>query len=93
MTDSDDLPGDDTKRLANDPTQRATRPGKRTTLGVRRDDAGNPVRTTGKPLRASDLNRDRQPLRPSQRRPEPQEGAARKPSRPRRNDDGQPPRE
>ncbi|WP_125026404.1 pseudouridine synthase [Ralstonia solanacearum] len=93
MTDSDDLPGDDTKRLANDPTQRATRPGKRATLGVRRDDEGNPVRTTGKPLRASDLNRDRQPLRPSQRRPEPQEGAARKPSRPRRDDDGQPPRE
>ncbi len=93
MTDSDDLPGDDAKRLANDPTQRATRPSKRITLGVRRDDAGNPVRTTGKPLRASDLNRDRQPLRPSQRRPEPQEGATRKPSRPRRDDDGQPPRE
>lgn len=48
MTDSDDFPGDDTKRSASDPTQRATRPGKRATLGVRRDDTGNPVRTTGK---------------------------------------------
>nr|CCA84083.1 pseudouridylate synthase [Ralstonia syzygii R24] len=93
MTDSDDIPGDDTKRLANDPTQRATRPGKRATLGVRRDDTGNPVRTTGKPLRASDLNRDRQPLRPSQRRPKPQEGAGNKPAQPRRDDDGRPPRE
>ncbi|MGD7317613.1 hypothetical protein, partial [Ralstonia pseudosolanacearum] len=49
MTDSDDFPGDDTKRSASDPTQRATRPGKRATLGVRRDDTGNPVRTTIEP--------------------------------------------
>ncbi|MFW6168485.1 MAG: 16S rRNA pseudouridylate synthase, partial [Ralstonia sp.] len=68
-TDSDDFPGDDDKRRAGDPTQPATRPGKRSTLGVRRDDEGNAVRSTGKPLRSSDLNRERQPLRPSQRRP------------------------
>ncbi|MBA9870991.1 pseudouridine synthase [Ralstonia pickettii] len=92
-TDSDDFPSDDDKRRS-DPTQRATRPGKRTTLGVRRDDEGNTVRSTGKPLRASDLNRDRLPLRPSQRRPEPAEGE-RKPRPPRRdgnNDTAQPPR-
>ena len=34
-TDSDDFPGDDDKRRS-DPTQRATRPGKRTTLGTAR---------------------------------------------------------
>ena len=71
-TDSDDFPGDDDKRGASDPTQRAIRPGKRATLGVRRDDEGNAVRSTGKPLRSSDLNRERQPLRPSQRRPKPE---------------------
>jgi 23S rRNA pseudouridine2604 synthase len=94
-TDSDDFPGDDDKRRAGDPTQPATRPGKRSTLGVRRDDEGNAVRSTGKPLRSSDLNRERQPLRPSQRRPQPTESAGSKPPRPRpprRDDDGQPPR-
>lgn len=91
-TDSDDFPGDDDKRGASDPTQRATRPGKRATLGVRRDDEGNAVRSTGKPLRSSDLNRERQPLRPAQRRPKPEEGAGKppRPARPaRRDDDGQ----
>lgn len=90
-TDSDDFPSDDDKRRS-DPTQRATRPGKRTTLGVRRDDEGNTVRSAGKPLRASDLNRDRLPLRPSQRRPQPEEGTGKppRPARPpRRDDDGQ----
>ena len=43
-TDSDDFPGDDDKRRASDPTQRATRPGKRTTLGVRRDRGRQPAR-------------------------------------------------
>lgn len=89
-TDSDDFPGDDDKHRASDPTQRATRPGKRATLGVRRDDEGNAVRsTTGKPLRSSDLNRERQPLRPSQRRPKPEEGAGKppRPARPPRRDD------
>ncbi|WP_199517405.1 pseudouridine synthase [Ralstonia pickettii] len=91
-TDSDDFPGDDDKRGASDPTQRATRPGKRATLGVRRDDEGNTVRSTGKPLRSSDLNRERQPLRPAQRRPKQEEGAGKppRPARPaRRDDDGQ----
>ncbi|CAJ0740257.1 pseudouridine synthase [Ralstonia mannitolilytica] len=86
-TDSDDFPGDDKRRA--DPTQPATRPGKRATLGVRRDDAGNPVRSTGKPLRASDLNRDRLPLRPSQRRPKPEDGTGQPPRKPRRDDDVQ----
>jgi 23S rRNA pseudouridine2604 synthase len=86
-TDSDDFPGDDKRRA--DPTQPATRPGKRATLGVRRDDAGNPVRSTGKPLRASDLNRDRLPLRPSQRRPKPEDGTGKPPRKPRRDDDVQ----
>jgi 23S rRNA pseudouridine2604 synthase len=93
-TDSDDFPGDDDKRRS-DPTQRATRPGKRTTLGVRRDETGNTVRSSGKPLRASDLNRDRLPLRPSQRAPKPEEGRGNKasqPRAPRRDADERPPR-
>lgn len=46
-TDSDDFPGDDDKRRAGDPTQPAARV--LPTLGVRRDDEGNAVRSTGKP--------------------------------------------
>lgn len=78
-TDSDDFPSDDDEHGVNGPTQHATHPDKHVTLGTCRDDEGNIIRSADKPLRSSDLNRERRPLRPAQYRPEQKEGTGKPP--------------